>query len=218
MLIRYPWVLTFSLLSAAFPASADNIFKCRVNESFELNPAGNLSKSVLSEFTEFSVDPTTGLSSFMNQRYLPPTVVSPLMPEYPVVITYFERLSPMGAPYQLNIETRFAETDRYPFFIVGGALKLVSVGNCSPTNEDLDVSFSTSYYLNLASFRDERNANALVSDLSSSGFDSHLERENGLIRVLVHAGASRQDAETLRQRLKSEYSLEGIIIRRVGKE
>lgn len=67
--------------------------------------------------------------------------------------------------------------------------------------------------LQLASFRDERNAKSLRSDLTKSGYKVYIRRSNDLVRVYIGPEMQRSRLETLKETIKEKYSLDGMIVR-----
>lgn len=67
--------------------------------------------------------------------------------------------------------------------------------------------------LQLASFRDERNAKALQADLIKDGYKVYIRRSDSLVRVYIGPEMQRSRLETLKESIKSKYSLDGMITR-----
>lgn len=67
--------------------------------------------------------------------------------------------------------------------------------------------------LQLASFRDERNARALQADLLKDGYKVYIRRSDSLVRVYIGPEMQRTRLETLKESIKSKYSLDGMITR-----
>lgn len=67
--------------------------------------------------------------------------------------------------------------------------------------------------LQLASFKDERNARALQSDLLKAGYKVYIRRTDTLVRVYIGPEMQRTRLETLKESIKKEYALDGMITR-----
>lgn len=67
--------------------------------------------------------------------------------------------------------------------------------------------------LQLASFRQESNARDLRTRLLADGYKVYLRQSNGVIRIFVGPEMQKSRLESLQSTLKSEYGLEGMIIR-----
>lgn len=67
--------------------------------------------------------------------------------------------------------------------------------------------------LQLASFRDERNARALQSDLLKAGHKVYIRRSDSLVRVYIGPEMQRSRLEALQDSIKREYALDGMITR-----
>lgn len=67
--------------------------------------------------------------------------------------------------------------------------------------------------LQLASFRDERNAKALQADLIEDGYKVYIRRSDSLVRVYIGPEMQRTRLETLKDSIKAKYSLDGMITR-----
>jgi len=67
--------------------------------------------------------------------------------------------------------------------------------------------------LQLASFKDERNARALQTDLLRAGYKVYIRRSDTLVRVYIGPEMQRTRLETLKERIKQEYALDGMITR-----
>ncbi|WP_432694919.1 SPOR domain-containing protein [Marinobacterium sp. YM272] len=67
--------------------------------------------------------------------------------------------------------------------------------------------------LQLASFRDEANARALRSELLDAGHKVYIRHMAGLVKVFVGPEMQRSRLESLQQKLKQEYALDGIVVR-----
>lgn len=70
-----------------------------------------------------------------------------------------------------------------------------------------------SWTLQLASFRDEGNANALKAQLEKSGYTVYIREITDLYKVYVGPEVKRDTLEAIKAKLKDSYSLDGIIIR-----
>jgi len=67
--------------------------------------------------------------------------------------------------------------------------------------------------LQLASFRDERNARALQADLLKAGHKVYIRRSDSLVRVYIGPEMQRSRLEALQDSVKREYALDGMITR-----
>lgn len=67
--------------------------------------------------------------------------------------------------------------------------------------------------LQLASFKDERNARALQADLLKAGYKVYIRRSDTLVRVYIGPEMQRTRLETLKESIKQEYALDGMITR-----
>lgn len=67
--------------------------------------------------------------------------------------------------------------------------------------------------LQLASFRQEENARALRTRLINAGYRVYIRHDEDVVRVFVGPELQRQRLEQLRQRLKDEEGLDGMIVR-----
>ena len=67
--------------------------------------------------------------------------------------------------------------------------------------------------LQLASFKDERNARALQTDLLRAGYKVYIRRSDTLVRVYIGPEMQRTRLETLKESIKQEYALDGMITR-----
>ncbi|NVK01321.1 MAG: SPOR domain-containing protein [Oceanospirillaceae bacterium] len=67
--------------------------------------------------------------------------------------------------------------------------------------------------LQLASFRDERNARALQADLLKDGYKVYIRRSDSLVRVYIGPEMQRSRLESLQESIKTKYSLDGMITR-----
>lgn len=67
--------------------------------------------------------------------------------------------------------------------------------------------------LQLASFKDERNARSLQADLLKAGYKVYIRRSETLVRVYIGPEMQRTRLETLKERIKQEYALDGMITR-----
>lgn len=67
--------------------------------------------------------------------------------------------------------------------------------------------------LQLASFRDERNAKSLRADLTQAGYKVYIRRADELVRVYVGPEMQRTRLEKLKVAIKEQYSLDGMIVR-----
>jgi DedD protein len=67
--------------------------------------------------------------------------------------------------------------------------------------------------LQLASFKDEANAKALRKQLVSAGHKVYLRKSADLYKVYVGPDMQRDRLESLKATLKSDFALDGIIIR-----
>lgn len=67
--------------------------------------------------------------------------------------------------------------------------------------------------LQLASFRDERNAKSLRADLTKAGYKVYIRRSNDLVRVYIGPEMQRTRLESLKESIKEQYSLDGMIVR-----
>lgn len=77
---------------------------------------------------------------------------------------------------------------------------------------DLD-GLPVAWGLQLASFRDERNARALQADLLKAGYKVYIRRSDSLVRVYIGPEMQRSRLETLQERIKKDYALDGMITR-----
>jgi curved DNA-binding protein CbpA/cell division septation protein DedD len=77
-----------------------------------------------------------------------------------------------------------------------------------PIKEEIDFNWA----LHIASFKDERNAKSLVSDLNRAGFSAYYDKQNGLIRTYIGPG-TRAELEDLKFKIREKYSLDGMVIR-----
>lgn len=71
---------------------------------------------------------------------------------------------------------------------------------------------NSSHALQLASFKDERNAFALVADLRKQGYETFTRKEGTLTRVYVYSGDERT-AQQMIVDIKEKYALWGQVIR-----
>jgi len=96
------------------------------------------------------------------------------------------------------------------------AMKVVAPAEISPA-EDMprldENGIPAAWSLQLASFRDERNAKSLRADLTSSGYKVYIRRANDLVRVYIGPEMQRTRLETLKESIKEKYSLDGMIVR-----
>lgn len=67
--------------------------------------------------------------------------------------------------------------------------------------------------LQLASFRDHDNASKLRAKLLKAGYTAYLSKKDGLTQVFVGPDIQRSSVETLRQRLKQDFGLDGLVLR-----
>lgn len=67
--------------------------------------------------------------------------------------------------------------------------------------------------LQLASFKDERNARALQTDLLKAGYKVYIRRSDTLVRVYIGPEMQRTRLEALKESIKKEYALDGMITR-----
>jgi DedD protein len=67
--------------------------------------------------------------------------------------------------------------------------------------------------LQLASFKDEANARSLRSELVDAGYKVYIRHGPDLVRVFVGPDLQRSRLEALQARLKSDYALDGMIVR-----
>ena len=67
--------------------------------------------------------------------------------------------------------------------------------------------------LQLASFRDERNAKSLRAELTQAGYKVYIRRADELVRVYVGPEMQRTRLEKLKVAIKEQYSLDGMIVR-----
>lgn len=67
--------------------------------------------------------------------------------------------------------------------------------------------------LQLASFKDERNARALQTDLLKAGYKVYIRRSDTLVRVYIGPEMQRSRLETLKESIKQDYALDGMITR-----
>ena len=67
--------------------------------------------------------------------------------------------------------------------------------------------------LQLASFKDERNAKSLRADLTKAGYKVYIRRANDLVRVYIGPEMQRTRLESLKESIKEQYSLDGMIVR-----
>ncbi|MDY6891395.1 MAG: SPOR domain-containing protein [Pseudomonadota bacterium] len=67
--------------------------------------------------------------------------------------------------------------------------------------------------LQLASFKEEANARALRSELVKAGYKVYIRHGPDLVRVFVGPDLQRSRLEALQARLKSDYALDGMIVR-----
>ncbi len=67
--------------------------------------------------------------------------------------------------------------------------------------------------LQLASFKDESNAKALRSDLNKAGYKVYIRHGGDLVRVYIGPEMQRTRLEKLQETIKSDYSLDGMIVR-----
>lgn len=81
-----------------------------------------------------------------------------------------------------------------------------------PTKHTDNENNDTHWALQLATFKDERNAKSLVSDLKKSGFSSYYKLENGFVRVYVGPGTKMQ-LDKLKAQIRDYYSLDGMLVK-----
>lgn len=67
--------------------------------------------------------------------------------------------------------------------------------------------------LQLASFKDERNARALQADLLKAGYKVYIRRSDSLVRVYIGPEMQRTRLEALKESIKKDYALDGMITR-----
>lgn len=67
--------------------------------------------------------------------------------------------------------------------------------------------------LQLASFKDERNAKALRMDLNAAGYKVYIRHSDELVRVYIGPEMQRSRLENLQEAIKKDYSLDGMILR-----
>lgn len=67
--------------------------------------------------------------------------------------------------------------------------------------------------LQLASFKDEANARSLRSELVDAGYKVYIRHGPELVRVFVGPDLQRTRLESLQTRLKTDYALDGMIVR-----
>jgi DedD protein len=67
--------------------------------------------------------------------------------------------------------------------------------------------------LQLASFKDEANARALRKQLIGAGYKVYTQRQTDIYRVYVGPELKKERLESLKENLKGEYGLDGMIIR-----
>ena len=67
--------------------------------------------------------------------------------------------------------------------------------------------------LQLASFKDEANARALRKQLIGAGYKVYTQRQTDLYKVYVGPELKKERLESLKEALKGEYGLDGMIIR-----
>lgn len=67
--------------------------------------------------------------------------------------------------------------------------------------------------LQLASFRDERNAKALRADLIKAGYKVYIRHSDELVRVYIGPEMQRTRLEKLQETIRKDYSLDGMIVR-----
>lgn len=81
----------------------------------------------------------------------------------------------------------------------------------TPTLDEQNV--PVAWTLQLASFRDEENARALRTQLLKSGYKVYIRHMTGLVKVFVGPELQRSRLEALQNKLKKDYSLDGIVVR-----
>nr|WP_242521776.1 SPOR domain-containing protein [Motiliproteus sp. SC1-56] len=67
--------------------------------------------------------------------------------------------------------------------------------------------------LQLASFRDHGNASKLQARLVKAGYKAYLRQKSELTQVFVGPDVQRSSVEQLRQRLKRDFNLDGLVLR-----
>lgn len=88
---------------------------------------------------------------------------------------------------------------------------VVSVKDKKPQLDPQNV--PVGWTLQLASFKDEANAKALKKQLISAGHKVYTRQHTDIYKVFVGPDIDRSRLERLKQKLKSDYSLDGLIIR-----
>ncbi len=87
---------------------------------------------------------------------------------------------------------------------------------CRPSEDmpTLDANgIPAAWSLQLASFRDERNAKSLRAELTQAGYKVYIRRADELVRVYVGPEMQRTRLEKLKVTIKEQYSLDGMIVR-----
>jgi len=87
------------------------------------------------------------------------------------------------------------------------------IGTNEPAPQLDEQNVPVAWTLQLASFKDEANARALRKQLVGAGHKVYTRRQADLYKVYVGPELKRDRLEALKETLKSDFALDGIIIR-----
>ncbi|MBT3146139.1 SPOR domain-containing protein [Neptunomonas phycophila] len=110
---------------------------------------------------------------------------------------------------QVDAQTAPADSDE----TVAEEAKKPVVGTNEPAPQLDEQNVPVAWTLQLASFKDEANARALRKQLVGAGHKVYTRRQAELYKVYVGPDLKRDRLEALKETLKNDFALDGIIIR-----
>lgn len=139
------------------------------------------------------------LPKLEDTRKLPPVEVKTVEVKEPVVVA---KVTAGNEKKTESAKQPIPESEKRP---------VVSVKDKKPQLDSQNV--PVGWTLQLASFKDQTNAKALKKQLINAGHKVYTRQHADIYKVFVGPDIDRSRLEALKHRLKTDFSLDGIIIR-----